>query len=160
MSSWNKDFVNYTRNEWRRCKTTLETSGEDAKLHSKRLGKGHNYTRNEWRRCKTTLGTSGEDATLTRNEWERGITALGTSGEDATLHSKRVGKGHNYTRNEWERGITTLETSVFSQLFSIRWKAVLLPQFLPNYWKMSCHFQKPLKRSSCQEGLLGHGEGG
>ena len=139
MSSWNKDFVNYTRNEWRRCKTTLETSGEDAKLHSKRLGKGHNYTRNEWRRCKTTLGTSGEDA---------------------TLHSKRVGKGHNYTRNEWERGITTLETSVFSQLFSICWKTVLLPPFLPNYWKMSCHFLKPLKRSSCQEGLLGHGEGG
>ncbi len=26
---------NYTRNEWRRCKTTLETSGEDVKLHSK-----------------------------------------------------------------------------------------------------------------------------
>ena len=31
--------VNYTRNEWRRCKTTLETSGEDVKLHSKRVGK-------------------------------------------------------------------------------------------------------------------------
>ncbi len=31
--------VKYTRNEWRRCKTTLETSGEDAKLHSKRVEK-------------------------------------------------------------------------------------------------------------------------
>ncbi len=28
---------NYTRNEWRRCKNTLETSGEDVKLHSKRV---------------------------------------------------------------------------------------------------------------------------
>ncbi len=29
----------YTRNEWGRCKTTLETGGEDAKLHSKRVEK-------------------------------------------------------------------------------------------------------------------------
>jgi pyruvate kinase len=29
--------ANYTRNEWRRCETTLETSGEDVKLHSKRV---------------------------------------------------------------------------------------------------------------------------
>jgi hypothetical protein len=31
--------VNYTQNEWGRCKNTLETSGEDVKLHSKRVGK-------------------------------------------------------------------------------------------------------------------------
>jgi hypothetical protein len=30
---------------------TLETSGEDGKLHSKRVDKIENYTRNEWRRC-------------------------------------------------------------------------------------------------------------
>jgi hypothetical protein len=30
---------NYTRNEWRRCETTLETIGEDVKLHSKRVEK-------------------------------------------------------------------------------------------------------------------------
>ncbi len=30
---------NYTRNEWRRSKTTLETSGEDLKLHPKRVEK-------------------------------------------------------------------------------------------------------------------------
>ncbi len=30
---------NYTRNEWRRCKTTLETGGEDVKLHSRRVKK-------------------------------------------------------------------------------------------------------------------------
>ncbi len=27
----------YTRNEWGRCKTTLKTSEEDVKLHSKRV---------------------------------------------------------------------------------------------------------------------------
>jgi hypothetical protein len=31
-------------------KTTLETSGEDVKLDSKRVEKMQNYTRNEWRR--------------------------------------------------------------------------------------------------------------
>ncbi len=30
---------NYTRNEWKRCKSTLETSGEDVKQHSKRVKK-------------------------------------------------------------------------------------------------------------------------
>jgi hypothetical protein len=40
----------YTRNEWGRCETTLETSGEDVKLHPKRVEKMSNYTRNEWRR--------------------------------------------------------------------------------------------------------------
>ncbi len=30
---------NYTRDEWKRCKTTLETSGEDVKSHSKRVEK-------------------------------------------------------------------------------------------------------------------------
>jgi hypothetical protein len=44
---------NYTRNEWRRCETTLET-----------LEKMWNYTRNEWRRCDTTLEKSGEDVNL------------------------------------------------------------------------------------------------
>ncbi len=28
---------NYAPNEWRRCETTLERSGEDVKLHSKRV---------------------------------------------------------------------------------------------------------------------------
>jgi hypothetical protein len=42
----------------RKIKNTLETSGEDAKLHSKQVEKMQNYTRNKWRRCKTTLETS------------------------------------------------------------------------------------------------------
>ncbi len=37
ISSQDVNSVNYTRNEWRRLKTTPETSGEDSKLHSKRV---------------------------------------------------------------------------------------------------------------------------
>jgi hypothetical protein len=49
---------NYTRNEWRRWKTTLESSGEDRKLHSKRVENNFLYTRNEWRRIFYTLEMS------------------------------------------------------------------------------------------------------
>ncbi len=40
--NWSRRFtvrfwVNYTRNEWRRCKITLQTGGKDVKLHSKRV---------------------------------------------------------------------------------------------------------------------------
>ncbi len=49
-------------------KYTLKSSGEDVKLHSKRVEKMQSYTRNEW-----------------------GIT-LETGGEDSKLHSKRVQK--------------------------------------------------------------------
>ncbi len=45
-------------------KNTLETSGEDVKLHSKRVEKTLNYTQNEWRKHETTLKTSGEDVKL------------------------------------------------------------------------------------------------
>jgi hypothetical protein len=45
-------------------KVTLETSGEEDKLHSKRVEKRTNYTRNEWRRRQTTLETSGEEDKL------------------------------------------------------------------------------------------------
>jgi hypothetical protein len=94
---------NYTQNEWRRCETTLKTSGEDVKLHSKRVEKMWNYTRNEWRRRENTLKTSGEDVKLhskrvekmwnyTRNDWSGRKITLETSGEDVKLHSKRVGK--------------------------------------------------------------------
>jgi hypothetical protein len=42
-------WKSYTRNEWGTRKTSLETSGELGKLHSKRVGNSENYTRNEWR---------------------------------------------------------------------------------------------------------------
>ncbi len=51
---------NHNPNEWRTLKSTLETGGEERKLHSKRVEKIEIYTRNEWRRCKYTLETSGE----------------------------------------------------------------------------------------------------
>ncbi len=57
-------------------KTTLETSGEDWKTHSKRVEKIGKHTPNEWRRCKN----------YTPNEWEK-----------AKLHSKRVRKMQCYT---------------------------------------------------------------
>jgi hypothetical protein len=44
----------YTRNEWRRCETTLETSGEDVKTTLETSGEDVN----------TTLETSGEDVKL------------------------------------------------------------------------------------------------
>ena len=41
VGHWNTcaGLEKYTRNERERCKTTLETSREDVKLHSKRVGK-------------------------------------------------------------------------------------------------------------------------
>jgi hypothetical protein len=36
-------------------KFTLETSGEDGKLHSKSVEKMRNYTRNEWRGWKNYI---------------------------------------------------------------------------------------------------------
>ncbi len=93
-------------------KTTLETSEEDLKLHSKRVKKMENYTPNGWRRWKTTLQTGEEDGKLhskrvkkmenyTPNEWRRWKTTLQTGEEDGKLHSKRVKKMENYTQKEW-----------------------------------------------------------
>ncbi len=84
--------INYTRNEWRRCKTTLETSGEVWKLHSKRVEKiwklhskpvwkFENHARNDWRRSKTTLETSGEDVNLHSKRVERTTVSSTNDGE-------------------------------------------------------------------------------
>ena len=54
-----RDFVN--KGIFTTGQTTLETSGEDAKIHSKRVEKMLNYTRNEWGRCQTTLETSQKE---------------------------------------------------------------------------------------------------
>ncbi len=72
-SRYKEKVTNYTRNGWGRCKTTLETGGEDVKLHSKRVEKMSNYTRNGWGRCLTKLETSEEDE----------YTTLEMGGEDA-----------------------------------------------------------------------------
>ena len=50
LDTSNRCLGNHTPNEWRRYKSTLETSAEDTKRHSKRVEKLHNDTRNEWRR--------------------------------------------------------------------------------------------------------------
>ena len=47
-------MYNYTRNEWRRCETTLETSGEDVKITLETSGEDF----------KTTLEASAEDVKL------------------------------------------------------------------------------------------------
>ncbi len=71
--------------------TTLETSGEDGNLHSKRVEKMGIYTRNEWRRQEFTLETSGEDVKTTLETSAEDVkTTLETGGEDRNLHSRRV----------------------------------------------------------------------
>ncbi len=81
---------NYTRNEWKRCESTLE-----------RVRKMSKYTRNEWRRCEN----------YTRNEWKRceNYTRNELKRCESTL--ERVRKMSKYTRNEWRRCENTLETS-------------------------------------------------
>jgi hypothetical protein len=71
-------------------KTTLERSGEDVKLHSKRVEKIQKYTQNDGghfcERHHVFISTSNfHYTTFTK------------------LHSKRVEKMENYTQNEWRR---------------------------------------------------------
>ncbi len=101
-------------------KTTLEASGEDVKLHSKRVEKRWNYTRSEcifssnvgqsmrfnagnipkstrW----TTLETSGEDVKIHSQRVEKMWNLHSKRVEKMwKLHSKRVEKMWNYTRSE------------------------------------------------------------
>ncbi len=50
---------NYTRNEWVRCKITLETGREDAKLHSKRVKNIERYTLDEYKAILDVILPSG-----------------------------------------------------------------------------------------------------
>ncbi len=76
---------NYTRNEWRRCETTLETSGEDGKLHSKRV-----YNLSCLAVCPASRACLMVIKFFKDFDIFRPKTTLETSGEDAKLHSKRV----------------------------------------------------------------------
>jgi hypothetical protein len=84
---------------------TLETSGEDVKLHSKRVGKIGNYTRNEWGRCDNyTRNERGRCENNTLNEWRR--SEIYTQNEWRRSESyTRNGwrRSENYTRNGWRR---------------------------------------------------------
>ena len=131
---------NYTRNGWRRCENTLETSGEDQTNLRGQIGiilgvgrgefvetllKGKNNTRNEWRRCKTTLEASGEDKKLHSKRVERMFHFFGRvikesiilvtniASESTMLQTtlQTSGEDVNYTRNESRRFKSTLETS-------------------------------------------------
>ncbi len=97
---------NYTRFEWRRCKNTLETSGEDQAI-------GRLFPL-----FCLIIPFNIAYSNITTTYLTQGETTLETGGEDVKLHSKRVGKMWNYTRNEWGRCKTTLETSVKVQIFS------------------------------------------
>ncbi len=82
---------NYTRNEWRTLKSTLETSVFLAPLQ-RLFFKGKLLNDDEILSGKK-LPPTGCVFMLVRgqqNGWEK--TTLETSGEDVKLHSKRVGK--------------------------------------------------------------------
>ncbi len=92
-------------------KSTLDTSGEDENLHSKRVEKMKIYTRNEWRRWKFTLKTSGEVVELhsKRVSFDRDSVEFLESIIPASLKNlKRLVtpiKKKNYTRNGWRRSL-------------------------------------------------------
>jgi hypothetical protein len=93
---------NYTRNEWRRCQTTLETSGEDL-----------NYSRNEWRRCKTTLETSGEDLWFREKSDDHSLVMILVGNKNDLVASV---DGIFSTRFEWNFTSFPLVSSVVSHL--------------------------------------------
>ncbi len=85
-------MLNYTRNEWRRCKPTLETSGETAPMT------GYFRERKEESEKvlsqletnsdrKSTLETSEEDVKLHSKRADRMLNTLETGGKDLTLFS-------------------------------------------------------------------------
>ncbi len=61
---------NYTRNEWGRCKTTLQTSGEVVKLHSKRTEKlSYQISKAKDASQKMKLSQHNSDSNTTSNEF-------------------------------------------------------------------------------------------
>jgi hypothetical protein len=105
---------NYTRNEWRTLQTTLQTSGEHYKLHSKRVEKITNYTRNEWRTLQTTLQTSGEDYKLHSKRVERTINL----GSPVRMGSPAKSVRNALAQSPRSQGKTTLETSGKDEKYS------------------------------------------
>ncbi len=84
-------MYNYTRNEWARRKTTLETSGEDVKLHSKRVEKI------AWADVLPVL------IDMVRNLVLSVSSTFANSVTNLKLHSKRVEKMEDYTPKWWRR---------------------------------------------------------
>ncbi len=96
------------------AETTLETSGKDFTLHSKRVGKISNYTRNEWRRCAICPRGKYFNRTLCSDLL---INSFGHI--NGKLHSKWVYFIIFSTRNECILASFPLETGVFLHLNSI-----------------------------------------
>ncbi len=69
----------YTRNEWKRCRTTLATSRKDVTLHSKRVDK--------W---KSTLETSGEDGNHTGRPVLNAVVTVPAYFNDAQRQATKV----------------------------------------------------------------------
>ncbi len=97
------------------CKITLETSGEDAKIHSKRVEKMRKYTRTEWRRCENRLETSVESQVDFLIEDESSffdpISALEDEEKELVKKSSMF-----YTRFECSFSSSPLVSSLFSHL--------------------------------------------
>ena len=89
---------------------TLETSGEDVKIHSKWVWKMIKYTRNEWGTCSSTLETGGEKDKIHSKRAEK-IT-VGKSGGGVLVHDTKAMNTRIYTRNGLRRLKNTLQTSV------------------------------------------------
>ncbi len=92
-----KPGKNYTRNEWKRFKSTLETSGEDVKLHSKRVEKIAKIHSKRVEKITSILLFDAVSSLITGlvlniffTEPILGYTFL--AGRAAKLHSKRVEK--------------------------------------------------------------------
>ena len=107
------------------CGFTLETSGDDVKLHSKRVEKLTNYTRNEWRRCH--LSFFGVSSLLCcccfcssflfllwhmASYLSMSLAAVEFKTPTHLLHSKRVWFHIFPTRNECSFTSSPLKTSV------------------------------------------------
>jgi hypothetical protein len=85
------------------CKTTLETSGADVKLHSKRVyfsASSPKSSHGSFTLPKTYADHNAHVTGVIDMDVEN---TLETSGEEEKLDSKPVEKIKNYTRNEWRR---------------------------------------------------------
>ena len=140
---------NYTRNEWKRCVITLETSEKDAKLHSKRVEKiafsgifqrySSTYVNGafSWSlpavlRTKTSLVSGGED-------WEN---TLVPSGEDGSPSSRADSFFDFLTGSFFSGTLTSLKIHSFrvEKMLSYtrnEWKSC------KNYTRNECVFTNP-----------------
>jgi hypothetical protein len=136
-----ESLENYTRNEWKRYIITLETSGEDINLHSKRVEKKLIYTRNE---CNFSRFNSNNFPLCAQyGMWlermlnsENYVSLIVTFCQNFTLETSVVFYGEKNTlETSGEDVKTTLETSVFLETYEIR-------ELNSKYTRFECSFEK------------------